>query len=68
MCRKVNCSNCNKATWAGCGMHVDAALQGVKEEDRCPNWKMGSSKPCGSQDGPMKGGFFSSLLGKSSSK
>lgn len=24
MCRRTTCSTCNKPTWAGCGMHVEA--------------------------------------------
>ncbi|CAH0476080.1 unnamed protein product [Peronospora belbahrii] len=41
MCMKVECTTCHKVTWKGCGMHIDAALIGVKEEDRCLNWKTG---------------------------
>ncbi|KAL3661572.1 hypothetical protein V7S43_013332 [Phytophthora oleae] len=41
MCLKIECPTCQKPTWRGCGMHIDAALTGVKEEDRCPNWKTG---------------------------
>ena len=41
MCRKINCSRCGKATWTGCGMHIDSALNGVAETDRCPGWKLG---------------------------
>lgn len=41
MCRKVECSTCKKATWAGCGMHIDAALNGVKIEDRCDGYRIG---------------------------
>eukprot|EP00545_Synedropsis_sp_CCMP1620_P008553 CAMPEP_0119002916 /NCGR_PEP_ID=MMETSP1176-20130426/231_1 /TAXON_ID=265551 /ORGANISM="Synedropsis recta cf, Strain CCMP1620" /LENGTH=64 /DNA_ID=CAMNT_0006954453 /DNA_START=95 /DNA_END=292 /DNA_ORIENTATION=+ len=47
MCRKVSCQSCGNATWAGCGLHVTSALQGVNEDERCPNWKGGSGKPCG---------------------
>ncbi|OWZ00035.1 hypothetical protein PHMEG_00028859 [Phytophthora megakarya] len=41
MCMKTECPTCHKATWRGCGMHIDSALNGVKEEDRCPEWKTG---------------------------
>ena len=41
MCRKVTCKSCKKATWAGCGMHIAAALQGVPIPDRCPGWETG---------------------------
>ena len=43
MCRKVACANCKKSSWAGCGQHIDAALSGVAEADRCPNWKKGGA-------------------------
>ena len=36
MCQKVTCSICGKATWAGCGDHVDEALAGVPAVERCP--------------------------------
>lgn len=26
---------CGKATWAGCGEHIEEALAGVPAEDRC---------------------------------
>jgi hypothetical protein len=35
MCSRVNCHICNKATWSGCGEHVEEALAGVAEADRC---------------------------------
>jgi len=36
MCRQVTCSTCGKATWAGCGQHIDEALAGVPAAQRCP--------------------------------
>lgn len=35
MCYSVKCSTCGKATWAGCGQHIEDALYGVPESDRC---------------------------------
>ncbi|WP_169734247.1 hypothetical protein [Hamadaea tsunoensis] len=35
MCRRVTCSNCGKATWSGCGEHIEEALAGVPESERC---------------------------------
>jgi hypothetical protein len=35
MCRQVKCSTCGKATYAGCGMHVEQVLAGVPESQRC---------------------------------
>ncbi|KAL1408380.1 hypothetical protein Q8F55_005192 [Vanrija albida] len=35
MCRRVTCPNDSKPTWWGCGKHIDIALDGVPEADRC---------------------------------
>lgn len=35
MCKKVTCSQCGKPTWAGCGEHVEQALAGVPQSERC---------------------------------
>jgi len=35
MCRQVKCSTCGKATYAGCGMHVEQVLAGVPASQRC---------------------------------
>ena len=35
MCQPVRCDICNKTTWAGCGEHIEDALYGVPEADRC---------------------------------
>lgn len=35
MCQQVTCADCGKATWAGCGEHVEQALAGVAPADRC---------------------------------
>lgn len=35
MCRLAQCSDCGKATFAGCGMHVEAVLAGVPADERC---------------------------------
>jgi len=32
---RVLCSTCQKFTWAGCGLHIEAAMKGVCEEDKC---------------------------------
>lgn len=36
MCRAVVCKACGRATWSGCGVHVEQVLAGVPEADRCP--------------------------------
>ena len=35
MCVRVTCDECGKATWGGCGQHVEEALAGVAVADRC---------------------------------
>ncbi len=35
MCRRVTCPRCEKATYAGCGMHVEQVLGGVPMDQRC---------------------------------
>jgi hypothetical protein len=35
MCSPATCRRCGKATYLGCGQHVDQALQGVPRSQRC---------------------------------
>ena len=35
MCSKTTCNKCGKATWTGCGNHVEQALRGVPQAQRC---------------------------------
>ncbi|PTW91236.1 hypothetical protein C8A06_0955 [Microbacteriaceae bacterium MWH-Ta3] len=35
MCSPITCADCGKASWTGCGQHVESALAGVATEDRC---------------------------------
>lgn len=35
MCARVSCGTCGKPTWDGCGQHIEEALAGVAEADRC---------------------------------
>jgi len=35
MCRRVTCSRCGKATYTGCGQHVEEVLSGVPAGQRC---------------------------------
>lgn len=43
MCQKTTCGRCGKATWSGCGQHVDQALAGVPQSARCQGHE--SEKP-----------------------
>ncbi|CAB4559823.1 MAG: hypothetical protein F2545_04025 [Actinobacteria bacterium] len=35
MCSTVRCPDCEKVTWAGCGMHIEQALAGYSAEQIC---------------------------------
>ncbi len=35
MCSPARCPRCGKATWVGCGAHIEEALAGVPAERRC---------------------------------
>jgi hypothetical protein len=35
MCSRITCDLCRKPTWQGCGQHIEDALVGVPESDRC---------------------------------
>ncbi|KAK8805600.1 hypothetical protein WA158_002256 [Blastocystis sp. Blastoise] len=35
MCHQTTCQKCNKPTWSGCGNHVESALGGIPEDQRC---------------------------------
>lgn len=54
MCQQVTCKVCGKASWAGCGQHVDQVMAGVRRADRCPGHVKEKSE----------GSFFSRLFGR----
>lgn len=35
MCSPAQCPRCGKATWRGCGRHVDAVMANVPVNDQC---------------------------------
>lgn len=35
MCQAITCRTCGKPTWTGCGQHIEEALRGVPQRDRC---------------------------------
>jgi len=35
MCRRVECAECGKPGYAGCGKHVEQVLRDVPPEERC---------------------------------
>lgn len=56
MCQKVQCPKCHKATWKGCGQHIESALAGVPMYDRCPGWPTGkcNADSVGNKTKPIK--------------
>ncbi|GAA1967637.1 hypothetical protein [Catenulispora subtropica] len=54
MCRRATCKTCGKATYRGCGMHVEQVLAGVPGSERCD---------CARTKGASGSGFFSRLRG-----
>jgi len=35
MCRRVECKQCKKPTYAGCGLHIEQVLGDVPRQNRC---------------------------------
>lgn len=35
MCQRITCETCGRPTWTGCGQHIETALAGVPEAERC---------------------------------
>jgi hypothetical protein len=53
MCSPATCRTCGKASYTGCGQHVDQVLAGVPLEQRCS---------CASNDRSAGGGSVLSRL------
>lgn len=54
MCSKVTCNKCGKVTWSGCGEHIEYALAGVPNSERCQ----------GHEGAEEKSSFMGKLFGK----
>lgn len=63
MCRRVNCSQCGKPTFAGCGMHIEQVLGDVPEAQRCQCRAQPQKSSKGAPDAPEapSKGFWSWL-------
>ncbi len=35
MCKQIQCRECGKPTWAGCGAHIEQVMGAVPPEARC---------------------------------
>jgi hypothetical protein len=44
MCMRIECDQCKKPGWVGCGAHVEQVLGDVKPEDRCKCNEMAGSR------------------------
>jgi hypothetical protein len=70
MCQRVTCKTCGKATYQGCGMHVEQVLAGVPASERCSCASTGSgtaastvSAAAAASADTGRGGLLSRLLG-----
>ena len=47
MCIRVTCQNCQRPTYAGCGMHIEEVLGDVPRDQqcRCHEARAGSTSP-----------------------
>jgi hypothetical protein len=54
MCQRATCKTCGKATYRGCGMHVEQVLAGVPKTQRCD---------CAQTGAGSGGGILSRLFG-----
>jgi hypothetical protein len=57
MCRGATCKKCGKATWKGCGNHIEDVLAGVPTSKRCTCHEDATSVSAHS------GGLFARLRG-----
>jgi hypothetical protein len=55
MCQRATCRTCGKATFSGCGQHVEQVLAGVPKGQRCS---------CPPQQRKTGGGWLARLLGR----
>lgn len=61
MCARTTCRTCGKATISGCGQHVEQALRGVPQADRCGGHAR-SAAPAQAA-APRSGSLLSRLFG-----
>ena len=40
MCRQTTCRKCGKASWSGCGEHVNQVMKGIPKAQQCQGHKM----------------------------
>lgn len=49
MCSPATCPTCGKATWTGCGNHVESALAGIPQSQRCEGHASATTASLGSR-------------------
>ncbi len=70
MCSRATCRRCGKATYSGCGDHIEQALRGVALADRCAcsgSPVQGAASRSAAQSGqstPQGGSVFKRLFGR----
>lgn len=55
MCRRVNCPQCGKPTFAGCGMHIEQVLGDVPKDQRCQGHE---APPPSTEPAPKRRGWW----------
>jgi hypothetical protein len=56
MCSKVSCRQCGKPTWSGCGEHIEVALAGVPQNQRCQGHEGAAA--------PKRAGLLTRIFGR----
>jgi hypothetical protein len=58
MCQRVNCLQCGKPTFAGCGRHIEQVLGDVPPADRC---QCREARATRTTDQPVSAGLLQSI-------
>jgi hypothetical protein len=58
MCRQTSCKKCGRASWAGCGAHVEQVLGHVPKSERCQCALATAGAGAGAGAGSAKKGWF----------
>ncbi len=67
MCQRAICPTCRKATYQGCGNHIEQVLAGVPADQRCACGPLNGRRaraaaPKAPAHGQPKGGWWSRLV------
>lgn len=64
MCMPMTCNACKKASWTGCGAHVEQVLGNVPQDERCKCREEMAAAKANQADAPKGRGFWSRLSGQ----